>query len=100
MSCFHAQSATSKICPPPLAKKKLVTDSPTIRSTADCAPLGKLRMLYEASPMSFLTSHATTDTQVIIGLVPKSRCLVFLGSKEDVKDLMKFDKGVYGEKEW
>lgn len=50
-------------------------------------------MLYEASPMSFLTSHATTDTQVIIGLVPKSRCLVFLGSKEDVKDLMKCDKG-------
>lgn len=58
---------------------------------------GKLRMLYEAFPMAFLTEQAggiaTTGTKRILDLVPKTiheRCPVFLGSKEDVKDLIKF----------
>lgn len=58
---------------------------------------GKLRLLYEAFPMAFLTEQAggvaTTGTQRILDIVPKSiheRCPVFLGSREDVLDLMKF----------
>lgn len=58
---------------------------------------GKLRMLYEAFPMAFLTEQAgglaTTGTKRILDLVPKhihERCPVFLGSKEDVSDLLKF----------
>lgn len=58
---------------------------------------GKLRMLYEAFPMAFLTEQAgglaTTGTKRILDLVPKSiheRCPVFLGSRDDVLDLMKF----------
>ena len=58
---------------------------------------GKLRLLYEAFPMAFLTEQAggiaTTGTQRILDIVPKSiheRCPVFLGSREDVQDLMKF----------
>ncbi|KAF5391333.1 hypothetical protein D9757_001892 [Collybiopsis confluens] len=58
---------------------------------------GKLRLLYEAFPMAFLTEQAggiaTTGTKRILDIVPKSiheRCPVFLGSKEDVQDLMKF----------
>ncbi|KAG5728023.1 Fructose-1,6-bisphosphatase, cytosolic [Termitomyces sp. T112] len=62
---------------------------------------GKLRLLYEAFPMAFLTEQAggiaTTGTGRILDIVPKSiheRCSVFLGSKDDVQDLMKF----YAEK--
>ncbi|KAH0830571.1 fructose-1,6-bisphosphatase class 1/Sedoheputulose-1,7-bisphosphatase [Lanmaoa asiatica] len=58
---------------------------------------GKLRMLYEAFPMAFLTEQAgglaTTGTKRILDLVPKNiheRCSVFLGSRDDVRDLMKF----------
>jgi len=58
---------------------------------------GKLRLLYEAFPMAFLTEQAggtaTTGTKRILDIVPKSiheRCSVFLGSKEDVQDLLKF----------
>ncbi|KAI6167008.1 fructose-1,6-bisphosphatase class 1/Sedoheputulose-1,7-bisphosphatase [Pisolithus thermaeus] len=58
---------------------------------------GKLRMLYEAFPMAFLTEQAgglaTTGTKRILDLVPKSiheRCPVFLGSRDDVQDLIKF----------
>ncbi|KAI0819502.1 fructose-1,6-bisphosphatase [Trametes gibbosa] len=58
---------------------------------------GKLRLLYEAFPMAFLTEQAggvaTTGTKRILDIVPTSiheRCPVFLGSKEDVQDLMKF----------
>lgn len=61
---------------------------------------GKLRMLYEAFPMSFLTEQAggvaTTGSQRILDIVPTSihgRCPVFLGSKEDVEDLKKFYAG-------
>lgn len=55
---------------------------------------GKLRLLYEAFPMAFLTEQAggvaTTGTQRILDIQPKSiheRCPVFLGSKDDVNDL-------------
>lgn len=58
---------------------------------------GKLRMLYEAFPMAFLTEQAggvaTTGTKRILDVVPKSiheRCPVFLGSKDDVNDLMRY----------
>lgn len=58
---------------------------------------GKLRLLYEAFPMAFLTEQAggvaTTGTQRILDIMPKGiheRCPVFLGSKEDVQDLIKF----------
>ncbi|OJA19044.1 hypothetical protein AZE42_06315, partial [Rhizopogon vesiculosus] len=63
---------------------------------------GKLRLLYEAFPMAFLTEQAggiaTTGTKRILDIVPTSiheRCSVFLGSREDVQDLMKFyERGI------
>lgn len=85
---------------------------------------GKLRMLYEAFPMSFLieqVSHcplcgiqwmdanrqaggeATTGNQRILDIVPPSihgRCPVFLGSKEDVEDVKKFYAAWDGKKKW
>lgn len=58
---------------------------------------GKLRLLYEAFPMAFLTEQAggiaTTGKGRILDVEPKSiheRCPVFLGSKDDVTDLLKF----------
>ncbi|KZT70109.1 fructose-1,6-bisphosphatase [Daedalea quercina L-15889] len=58
---------------------------------------GKLRMLYEAFPMAFLTEQAgglaTTGTKRILDIQPTSihqRCPVFLGSREDVQDVQKF----------
>jgi len=60
---------------------------------------GKLRLLYEAFPMAFLTEQAggvaTTGTQRILDIHPThihERCSVFLGSKDDVEDLKKFYK--------
>ncbi|KAG6909714.1 hypothetical protein DXG01_015916 [Tephrocybe rancida] len=65
---------------------------------------GKLRLLYEAFPMAFLTEQAggiaTTGTGRILDIVPKGiheRCPVFLGSRDDVQDLMKFYKEVPSE---
>ncbi|KAF9052633.1 fructose-1,6-bisphosphatase [Panaeolus papilionaceus] len=65
---------------------------------------GKLRLLYEAFPMAFLTEQAggiaTTGTKRILDIVPThihERCPVFLGSKDDVSDLMKFYKEVQTE---
>lgn len=64
-------------------------------------------MLYEAFPMSFLTEQAgglaTTGTQRILDVEPKNihgRCPVFLGSKDDVEDLMKCYSEYDGEKRW
>jgi len=60
---------------------------------------GKLRLLYEAFPMAFLIEQAggiaTTGTKRILDIVPTGiheRCPVFLGSRDDVLDLMKFYK--------
>ncbi|CAA7271700.1 unnamed protein product [Cyclocybe aegerita] len=62
---------------------------------------GKLRLLYEAFPMAFLTEQAggiaTTGTGRILDIVPTNiheRCPVFLGSRDDVLDLIKFYKEV------
>lgn len=56
---------------------------------------GKLRMLYEAFPMAFLTEQAggmaTTGSRRILDVQPKSiheRLPVFLGSKEDVQEVV------------
>jgi len=58
---------------------------------------GKLRLLYEAFPMAFLTEQAgglaTTGTTRILDIQPTSihqRTSVFLGGKDDVEDLLKF----------
>jgi len=58
---------------------------------------GKLRLLYEAFPMAYLIEQAgglaTTGTKRILDIQPTQiheRCPVFLGSKEDVQDLVKF----------
>ena len=60
---------------------------------------GKLRILYEAFPMAYLCEQAggsaTTGTERILDVQPTSihqRLPVFLGSDEDVKDLMSFYK--------
>ncbi|KZV71671.1 fructose-1,6-bisphosphatase [Peniophora sp. CONT] len=60
---------------------------------------GKLRLLYEAFPMAMLCEQAggvaTTGTQRILDIQPKQiheRCGVFLGSKDDVEDVIKFFK--------
>ncbi|KAL7421754.1 Fructose-1,6-bisphosphatase [Cryptotrichosporon argae] len=68
---------------------------------------GKLRMLYEAFPMAFITEQAggvaTTGTQRILDIVPSSihgRCPVFLGSKDDVEDVKKFYADWDSDKKW
>jgi fructose-1,6-bisphosphatase I len=62
---------------------------------------GKLRLLYEAFPMAFLTEQAggvaTTGRMRILDIQPTGihqRTPVFLGSKSDVEDLIKCYKGV------
>lgn len=61
------------------------------------SPNGKLRILYEAFPMAYLTEQAgglaTTGTQRILDVQPTGihqRLPVFLGSKEDVQDVINF----------
>ncbi|GAA5833174.1 hypothetical protein JCM11251_005167 [Rhodosporidiobolus azoricus] len=58
---------------------------------------GKLRLLYEGFPMAFLIEQAgglaTTGSERILDIVPTNvhqRTPVFLGSKEDVEDVLKF----------
>lgn len=58
---------------------------------------GKLRLLYEANPMSFLVEQAggaaTTGSQRILDIVPTSlheRCSVMLGSREEVELLQRY----------
>ncbi|PKI85151.1 fructose-bisphosphatase [Malassezia vespertilionis] len=60
---------------------------------------GKLRLLYEAFPMAFLTEQAggiaTTGEKRVLDVQPTSiheRCPIFLGSKDDVSDLLSFFK--------
>uniref|UniRef100_A0A8W8I1R1 fructose-bisphosphatase n=1 Tax=Magallana gigas TaxID=29159 RepID=A0A8W8I1R1_MAGGI len=59
------------------------------------APKGKLRMLYESIPMAYIVEQAgglaVTGTKNILDIVPKSiheRCPVFMGSKDDVQDVI------------
>ncbi|KAE9554670.1 hypothetical protein FO519_002080 [Halicephalobus sp. NKZ332] len=67
------------------------------------APNGKLRLLYECNPMAFIMEQAgglaSTGTGQILDIQPTSihqRCPVFLGSKEDVEEILsyihKYDK--------
>jgi fructose-1,6-bisphosphatase I len=58
---------------------------------------GKLRLLYEASPMSFLIEQAggkaTTGKEDILSIKPESlhqRVPVFLGSSRDIEELLEF----------
>ncbi|EKM55496.1 uncharacterized protein PHACADRAFT_256157 [Phanerochaete carnosa HHB-10118-sp] len=58
---------------------------------------GKLRLLYEAFPMAYLTEQAggvaSTGHGRILDVVPTNihqRCPVFLGSRDDVNDLIRF----------
>jgi fructose-1,6-bisphosphatase I len=59
------------------------------------APKGKLRLLYECNPMAFVIEQAgglaTTGTMPILDVVPEDihqRVPVFLGSKDDVEDVI------------
>lgn len=67
-------------------------------ATAD-SPNGKLRVLYECMPMAFILEQAgglaSTGTSPILDIVPKSlhqRSPIFLGSKDDVEDVLKVIK--------
>jgi fructose-1,6-bisphosphatase I len=58
-------------------------------------PAGKLRLLYEGAPMSFIMEQAgglaTTGTQRVMEIVPEvvhQRVPVIMGSKKDVKEVM------------
>merc|ERR1712170_205506 len=59
-------------------------------------PNGKLRLLYEGAPMSFLLEQAggksTTGSQRVMDIMPSKvhqRVPVFLGSAEDVDEIIK-----------
>jgi len=59
------------------------------------APNGKLRVLYECMPMAFIMEQAggiaSTGKMPILDLVPKKiheRSPIYLGSKEDVEDIL------------
>lgn len=59
-------------------------------------PKGKLRLLYECNPMAFIVEQAggmaTTGTMPILDIVPESihqRTPIFMGSKDDVEDVIK-----------
>lgn len=60
---------------------------------------GKLRILYECFPMSFIMENAggmsSTGSERILDIVPNEihdRCPVIMGSKEDVEDVLKLYK--------
>ncbi|GAA5992022.1 hypothetical protein JCM11641_003143, partial [Rhodosporidiobolus odoratus] len=60
---------------------------------------GKLRILYEGYPMAFLTEQAggiaTTGYERVLDIKPEhvhQRTPIFLGSKEDVEDVLKFHR--------
>uniref|UniRef100_A0A2L2XW17 Fructose-1,6-bisphosphatase isozyme 2 n=1 Tax=Parasteatoda tepidariorum TaxID=114398 RepID=A0A2L2XW17_PARTP len=63
------------------------------------APKGKLRLMYECNPMGYLIEKAggiaTTGKMPILDIVPESihqRSPIFLGSPEDVKEVMELYK--------
>lgn len=71
-------------------------------ATKDC-PKGKLRLLYECIPMAYIIEQAgglaTTGSLPLLDVIPKSihqRSPVFLGSREDVEDIIEcFKKYVH-----
>lgn len=61
------------------------------------APNGKLRLLYEASPLAFLAQqaggHASTGSQAILDIEPTElhqRVPLIIGSREDVEEAVRF----------
>lgn len=59
------------------------------------SPKGKLRLLYECNPMAFIMEQAgglaTTGTMNVLDIQPEAihqRTPIFLGSKEDVEDVI------------
>jgi len=61
------------------------------------SPKGKLRLLYECIPMAYIIEQAgglaTTGTMPILDIVPEAihqRSPIFLGSKDDVEDVIKY----------
>ena len=63
-------------------------------------PSGKIRLLYEGAPMSFIVEQAggkcTTGEERIMDITPQKvhqRVPVFLGSHEDVSELESFLSG-------
>lgn len=59
------------------------------------SPKGKLRLLYECNPMAYIVEHAgglaTNGHMPILDIVPTAihqRSPIFLGSKEDVQDII------------
>jgi len=63
------------------------------------APSGKLRLLYECNPMAHLVEQAgglaTDGKKRILDITPTSlheRSPIFIGSKEDVEDFLKFQQ--------
>eukprot|EP00899_Mesostigma_viride_P001204 jgi/Mesvir1/11084/Mv09874-RA.1 len=68
------------------------------------SPKGKLRILYECSPMAFICEQAggaaTTGKMRVLDLVPTGihdRSPIFLGSKEDVEEVHKLYQETTGE---
>lgn len=60
---------------------------------------GKLRLLYEGFPMAYLVEQAggvaSTGTETVLDIMPTAihqRTGIYLGSKEDVEDVLKFYK--------
>jgi fructose-1,6-bisphosphatase I len=69
------------------------------------SPKGKLRLLYECNPMAFLIEQAggqaTNGHMRILDVEPTSihqRCPVFMGSKDDVQDVIDIYKKNSGKK--
>lgn len=69
------------------------------RDTKDLSKAGKLRLLYEANPMSFIVEQAggmsTTGTQRILEVQPQSlhqRVPVILGSRNEVSRIIDYHK--------
>ncbi|XP_023226853.1 fructose-1,6-bisphosphatase 1-like isoform X1 [Centruroides sculpturatus] len=63
------------------------------------SPKGKLRLLYECNPMAFIMENAgglaTNGKKPILDIVPENihqRSPIFLGSKEDVEDIINLYK--------
>ena len=79
----------------------LVCEISTVRTLAlICAflPL-QLRLLYECNPMAFIMEQAgglaTTGTMPVLDIQPESihqRSPIFIGSKEDVQDVIEIFK--------
>ena len=68
-----------------------------IYPNTESAPRGKLRLLYEGNPMSFIVEQAgglaTTGEQRIMALQPTNlhqRCPVIMGSRNEVERIISY----------